>query len=993
VTKLFNFDELREGLYRRFKDDDVFELRLMGAVTENDSTRRNYSGYFSVVDFDAVQKHLLSIKNYEHLWGSNAPVKEETRKRADGLFRSGAGIHSGNNDAKKIKSIFIDFDVVKPEKHKNNCSSDQEKAQAWPSVEECKSLLKKYNFPEPSEISDSGNGYHVLYKCDLPVSYSGLIKRFLKILKYHLANDHVKIDESVHNPGRMIRLPGTLNQRGKNLPDRPHRMTGVIEENPPQDVSLEVLEAFVAANSWVEKSESSQVSNKCELSIKEIAETSGVEIRNLGNPIKSGSNLVYKCKCVICNSADYDAWITIYKDGFSYGCFHDTCDAKKGGTAKFAKKFGIPVKQIRAEEGEEILISESFRGEKYDGPATLKMPRNYKYEDGFIKSMDGKNGKDITSQAVYVSATLEDVETEEEYVQIAYTRNSKWRYRVVKKRSIVDRQKIIELADRGLSVGSDNATALIGYLRSFHIENENRMKLARSSSRMGWQEVDGEMGFLWGEKYIGKDSVISNEVMSNQSARHWPDNSIFFQAASSGETQLVKTLTSDGTLDGWRSTMQWCCEHPNLLSMILGSFCSPLLEVLNQDNFVMDYCNRTSSGKTTGLVFASSIWGNPDKSKGGSLIRSWDITPTSAERVAHARNHMPLFMDDTKAARDLAVVVNIVYKLASSQNRGRGNISGTDMDKNFRNVIISTGEESLADFSKDGGSIARVLQVSGPMFTKMGKGFSVEMQERVNEVYQNYGMAGPMFVKYIAENRNRWEEWRTLHREKMLRINTRNENILNRLAKCMATIMVCADILRESGILELDQSQVDEALDLIWTKCRENTDDSDREASALMCVEEGLLEKRDCVVVVEYNNIGDVNYRKTLADNDNSAFVRPGFEPIAKCHTNKVGRVTKLAVAIKTIKDILSRNGYNPRALINQWSEKGWLVEGKGSKTPVVNLGKKARSRCVVFNEKACEKLSLYGEEEKSLSAAITEAKEDMLMDDYGDSYNEWDTV
>ena len=80
MTKLFNFDELREGLYRRFKDDDVFELRLMGAVTKDDNTRRNYSGYFSVVDFDAIQNHLLSIKNYEHLWGSNAQLKEETRK-------------------------------------------------------------------------------------------------------------------------------------------------------------------------------------------------------------------------------------------------------------------------------------------------------------------------------------------------------------------------------------------------------------------------------------------------------------------------------------------------------------------------------------------------------------------------------------------------------------------------------------------------------------------------------------------------------------------------------------------------------------------------------------------------------------------------------------------------------------------------------------------------------------------------------------------------
>lgn len=986
--KEFDFKEIRNCLYRRFDDEDVFEMRLMGAVIGGDRKKRNYSGYFKITDFDEMQKLLTEIDSYEALWSSANPLLDHVKDRSSVNFTSEIGSGSKNVDVKRIKNMFIDFDVIKAEEHKKNCSSEKEKKSAWPSVRECVQLLKGHGFPDPMEITDSGNGYHVLYRCDLPPTYSGLIAQFLKILKYLMANDYVKIDESVHNSGRMIRSPGSMNQKGLNLEDRPWRMAETIEENNRDVVSAETIQKFVDSHSWIEKAANSQVSNKSDMTIQELADTASLDIRNINNPVKRGSTFIYRAKCVMCNSSGYDAYVIKYKDGFSYSCFHDTCEARQSGTAKFAKKYGIHINQVKSEDGEVVLVSDVFMNTKFDGPTSLKMPKNYKYEDGFIKSMDGRGGKDITSQAIYISATLEDISTEEEYVQLCWLRNNKWRYKIVPKRSVVDRQKIIELSSIGLSVGSDNATALIGYLRSFHIENEGAMKLARSSSRMGWQDdLDGEVGFLWGEKYIGKNSVVSNDIMSNKSARHWPDNSIFFQAASGGETQLVKTLTSSGSLEKWQETMSWCCDHPNLLTMILGSFCSPLLEILKQDNFVMDYCNRTSSGKTTGLTFAASVWGNPDKSKGGSLVRSWDITPTSAERVAHARNHMPLLMDDTKASRDLSIVVNIIYKLANSQNRGRGNISGTEMDKNFRNVIISTGEESISDFSRDGGSVARILQVSGPMFTKAGKGFSIEMQEKVGDVYENYGMAGPMFVKYLIDNRNRWGDWRNLHREKLLKVNTRNENILNRLAKCMATIMVCADILRESGILNLDENKVQQSLDLIWEKCRENTDNSDREVSALMCLEDELIEKRDCVIVVRPEEIGE-NYKETLQGTRGIS----GFNlPIAKCYLKKDGSIKELIVHVKTVKDVLKRNGYHYQPMITQWSGKGWLNEGKNSKTPPKFIDKNVTARCVVFNEKACEKISLYADESKSLIDQIEQARQEMLIDDdYSSSMDEW---
>tara|TARA_R110001599_G_scaffold189710_1_gene384508 strand:- start:1923 stop:3494 length:1572 start_codon:yes stop_codon:yes gene_type:complete len=508
------------------------------------------------------------------------------------------------------------------------------------------------------------------------------------------------------------------------------------------------------------------------------------------------------------------------------------------------------------------------------------------------------------------------------------------------------------------------------------------MKHARSSAKMGWQEIDKKVGFLWGQKYINKSGVATTVDLLSTQARHWPDDCIAFQAASDGEQQLVECLKSSGTVDGWDGAMNWACEHPNLLTMILGSFAAPLLKILNQDNMILDFCNRTSSGKTTGMVFAASVWGDPDKSEGGALIKSWDATKTSAERMAYARNHMPIFLDDTKAAIDIDTVTAILYMLSNGQGRPRGNIVGIDRDRNFKTVTISTGEDSVTDFSSKGGSMARVLQVSGPMFTKSGKAFAVEISQQMETVIENYGFGGPAFVSYLIENQSKWPEWRDLHREKSLKIATRDENILNRLAKSMAVLSVCADLLRDAGILDVSEDRVSSALKLIWDKCRDNADGSDREVSALKAVEQHLSINQDRVLLVEGNE--KINFSKTLAGDEGSVFAtKINRGHIGKCQAED-GMLVRLSVNNGVVEKVLKENGYSPKAIKSQWLELGWIEKrNDGSPTKPVRLGGKASINCVVFNAQGCEKVDLYGSGDATpgpMSIAIENAQQGLSL-------------
>jgi hypothetical protein len=78
-------------------------------------------------------------------------------------------------------------------------------------------------------LIDSGNGFYVLVPISLKPEESYLCAA---LLACHAADFDLpggaEIDESCSNPSRILRVPGTKNCKGKEMPDRPHRMCKVL---------------------------------------------------------------------------------------------------------------------------------------------------------------------------------------------------------------------------------------------------------------------------------------------------------------------------------------------------------------------------------------------------------------------------------------------------------------------------------------------------------------------------------------------------------------------------------------------------------------------------------------------------------------------------------------------------------------------------------------------------------------------------------------------
>jgi hypothetical protein len=140
-----------------------------------------------------------------------------------------SGFATEDGDVLNRRWLLIDVDPKRPAKIS---SSEEEKATAWKVIESVRDDLDTRNWPAPLVI-DSGNGYHLWYRIDLPSRDDNRVKNTLNWLADHHNTEHAAIDTSVFNPSRIAKLPGTWARKGDSTPERPHRMAMVLEVPRP----------------------------------------------------------------------------------------------------------------------------------------------------------------------------------------------------------------------------------------------------------------------------------------------------------------------------------------------------------------------------------------------------------------------------------------------------------------------------------------------------------------------------------------------------------------------------------------------------------------------------------------------------------------------------------------------------------------------------------------------------------------------------------------
>lgn len=226
--------EVRRAVAALFDPDGLHEV--CGLFRGHHPEQRNWRGhsaFFTGSQTEAIVNHAAGLHRSNNLgvyWTVNTVrpgVKGQTRK----------------GDVLRRRWLFLDFDPKRP---KDTNGTEDEHTAAQEAAFACCGHLSELSWPEPV-IVDSGNGWYLLYRLDLPATSHA--HALIKSVTHHLgglySSTAVEVDNAVHNDSRIARLPGTLNRKGPADPGRPRRMCRILSlPDTVEVVPVERLQAL-----------------------------------------------------------------------------------------------------------------------------------------------------------------------------------------------------------------------------------------------------------------------------------------------------------------------------------------------------------------------------------------------------------------------------------------------------------------------------------------------------------------------------------------------------------------------------------------------------------------------------------------------------------------------------------------------------------------------------------------------------------------------------
>lgn len=388
--------------------------------------------------------------------------------------------------------------------------------------------------------------------------------------------------------------------------------------------------------------------------------------------------------------------------------------AKELGVKNFAKMFES-YKRVQRGSGYNLDIEQAATNFP-DQPMELRCGR-YTCDAGGVACED-KGGYHtlVCSHPLMPVKRMENIDTGEQKVEIAFSRGGVWRYNVVDRTVLSSANKIVDLSRYGMDITTESARDVVKYLATIDALNYDKIGEVRSVGRLGW---------------VG-DHLFSPYV---------PD---LRYDGDAGYAAMYKAVHPQGTLEGWLEAARHGRESSVITRVMLAAaFASVLVEPCDALPFVVHAWGGTGAGKTVGLMLAASVWADPTA---GAYYKTFNATGVGQEMTAGFLNSLPLCLDELQVIKDKKDFDQMIYTLCEGVGRSRGaKAGGLQRMQTWRNAIITTGEMPITNADSGGGAVNRVIN----MDCQDEKLFS-DPRWAVSVMRRNYGHAGQAFVEHLT---------------------------------------------------------------------------------------------------------------------------------------------------------------------------------------------------------------------------------------------------
>lgn len=212
------------------------------------------------------------------------------------------------------------------------------------------------------------------------------------------------------------------------------------------------------------------------------------------------------------------------------------------------------------------------------------------------------------------------------------------------------------------------------------IQTRKPEEFASCTDRIGWH---------------GRAYVLPRETIGDDAER------IVYQSDSAMEN----TFRIKGTAEHWRERVGvLCAGNSRLVFAVACAFAGPLLRPAGMESGGFHYRGDSSSGKTTALKLAASVYG------GASYLQRWRSTDNALEATAAQHSDCLLILDEL-AQIDPKTAGECAYMLANEQGKARATRTGTPRARQtWRLLFLSAGELSLSDHMAEGQKRTRTGQ-------------------------------------------------------------------------------------------------------------------------------------------------------------------------------------------------------------------------------------------------------------------------------------------
>lgn len=330
---------------------DVFELCIFK------NGKPDYVGYYS--DTQKAEEYIASHQKFD-IFLTPHKLNPSLLQRASNTMQR-ADSRTNDSEVLGYKYLLIDLDPRQRlsdgqivDRPRGVSSSDEEHSSALSLANEI--IAKEGLTEENYYLIDSGNGAHIYIAIENGIQQRA-IEAALNGLKVIYETDLVTVDETVCNPSRLMRAPGSINNKGATR--RPCRYLHCPEHLIP--VGFDFIAGLKVETATEPKPKTGididlaeKIANDLGYSQKKAARMGTVYLLN---------------KCPFCSSTDKGAVVgRIHGDGaYFFRCQHKRCKGKKWADLK--EKVGLEtgrldrVRKVILEQGKEALENPDVQAE------------------------------------------------------------------------------------------------------------------------------------------------------------------------------------------------------------------------------------------------------------------------------------------------------------------------------------------------------------------------------------------------------------------------------------------------------------------------------------------------------------------------------------------------------------------------------------------------------------------------------------------------------